>query len=253
MPDLSLNFRLNRASAAPLHRQVSGYLQAMVLSGALAPGSRLPAEPVLAERLGVSRGTLRRATATLIEGGVLVQQHGRGTFVAERGLDVEAPFVSEITSLAQSLTARGVTMSTHVLELVRRPADERSARALGIARGDEVIRLDRVRSDRSGPVMRLVNVMRPDVFDLDDPDRLEDRALYDLFEANGTPPAAAERTIGATVADEDQSRVLGVAVGHPLLHIEQLTTLADGRALEFSDVWICGERLKLQVTVRRTG
>lgn len=208
---------------------------------------------MLADRLGISRGTLRRATATLLEQRLLVQRHGRGTFVADHALGVEAPFVSEITSLAQSLSLRGVSTSTHVLALDRRGADERVAHELGLGAGDEIIHLDRLRSDGDGPVMRLVNVMRPDVVQLDDPAQLEDRALYDLFEDGGTPPAEAPRTIGAAVADVELAQLLDVPVGHPLLHIEQLTTLADGRALEFSDVWIRDDRLKLQVRVRRNG
>lgn len=222
-----------------------------MLGGALPPRAQLPAEPVLAARLGVSRGTLRRAMATLLERRVLVQRHGRGTFVAERGLGVEAPYVSGITSLAQSLSMRGVSTSTHVRSLSTRPADERVAAALGVEPGVGIVHLDRIRSDPAGPVMRLVNVMRSDVVDLHDPAQLEDRALYDLFEDVGLPPAEASRTIGATVADEDLAALLEVPTGHPLLHIEQLTTLADGRALEFSDVWIRAERLTLQVRVRR--
>lgn len=224
-----------------------------MLSGALPPRTQLPAEPVLAERLGISRGTLRRATATLLDRRVLVQRHGRGTFVVDHGLGVEAPYVSGITSLAQSLSMRGVSTSTHVRALSTRPAGERVATALGVAPGTEVIHLDRVRSDPAGPVMRLVNVMRSDTVDLHDPAQLEDRALYDLFEAGGLPPAEATRTIGAAVADEDLAGLLEVPLGHPLLHVEQLTTLADGRPLEFSDVWIRAERLKLQVQVRRGG
>jgi GntR family transcriptional repressor for pyruvate dehydrogenase complex len=54
--------------------------------GLLSPGSRLPAERNLAERLGISRSTLRQALMTLVQSGHLVSIRGRagGTFVAER-------------------------------------------------------------------------------------------------------------------------------------------------------------------------
>jgi GntR family transcriptional repressor for pyruvate dehydrogenase complex len=54
--------------------------------GLLSAGSRLPAERSLAERLGISRSTLRQAITTLVQSGHLVSQRGRsgGTFVAER-------------------------------------------------------------------------------------------------------------------------------------------------------------------------
>lgn len=53
--------------------------------GLLAPGSRLPPERDLAERLRISRSTLRQALTTLVQSDLLVSVRGRsgGTFVAE--------------------------------------------------------------------------------------------------------------------------------------------------------------------------
>jgi GntR family transcriptional regulator len=245
-----LAFRARRAGAAPLHEQVSTYVRAQILAGALPAGSQLPAEPDLAELLEVSRGTLRRAMTTLMGEGLVVQRHGRGTFVAA-GADVEAPFVQQITSLAQSLSMRGVETTTHVRALAQRPATAREAASLGIGDGALVHHLDRVRFDAEGPAMRLVNVMSTDVVAHLDPAGLERSALYDAFEAMGLSPTHARRTFGATVADVDLAAVLEVAVGHPILHIEQVSTLADGRVVELSDVWVRGDRLRLQVEVHR--
>ena len=54
--------------------------------GLLQPASQLPSERDLAERLRISRSTLRQAITTLVESGHLVSLRGRagGTFVAER-------------------------------------------------------------------------------------------------------------------------------------------------------------------------
>lgn len=54
-----------------------------LFTGVLVPGSRLPPERELAERLGVSRGSLRQALKVLVIMGVLTQRVGQGTFVAE--------------------------------------------------------------------------------------------------------------------------------------------------------------------------
>lgn len=60
-------------------------LGAAVRLGILPPGSRLPPERELAERLEISRTTLRHVLTALIQGGLLVTKRGRtgGTWVAE--------------------------------------------------------------------------------------------------------------------------------------------------------------------------
>jgi DNA-binding FadR family transcriptional regulator len=68
--------------------------------GLLQPGSRLPPERDLADRLRISRSTLRQALTTLVQSGHLVSLRGRagGTFVAERppmGQDVAAAVLGE--------------------------------------------------------------------------------------------------------------------------------------------------------------
>jgi GntR family transcriptional repressor for pyruvate dehydrogenase complex len=68
--------------------------------GLLQPGSRLPAERDLADRLSISRSTLRQALTTLVQSGHLVSLRGRagGTFVAERppmGQDVAAQVLGD--------------------------------------------------------------------------------------------------------------------------------------------------------------
>ncbi len=57
-------------------------IRALIRSGELQPGERLPPEQELAERLGVSRGTLREAVRALSHINVLDVRRGDGTFVS---------------------------------------------------------------------------------------------------------------------------------------------------------------------------
>jgi len=65
--------------AASVVRQI----EQLILRGILSPGERLPAERELAERLGVSRPSLRDAIADLQQRGLLATRAGSGVFIAD--------------------------------------------------------------------------------------------------------------------------------------------------------------------------
>lgn len=64
-----------------LYSEVAEQLEALALARPLGEETMLPSEWELVERLGVSRGTLRRAIAELESSGLLWREAGRGTFV----------------------------------------------------------------------------------------------------------------------------------------------------------------------------
>jgi GntR family transcriptional repressor for pyruvate dehydrogenase complex len=66
-----------------LSASVVRQIEQLILRGILSPGERLPSERELADRLGVSRPSLRDAIAALQEGGLLTAKAGSGIFVAD--------------------------------------------------------------------------------------------------------------------------------------------------------------------------
>ena len=72
---------MSATERTPLHRRIAADLAAEIERGDHPPGARLPAEPELAARFGVSRGTVRQALASLRERGLLEAIPGRGSFV----------------------------------------------------------------------------------------------------------------------------------------------------------------------------
>jgi GntR family transcriptional regulator, transcriptional repressor for pyruvate dehydrogenase complex len=74
---------LRALSRQRLTHQTAAALREYVLDNKLAPGTRLPAEPILASSLGVSRNVLRQAVASLEALGMLRVTQGSGTYVAD--------------------------------------------------------------------------------------------------------------------------------------------------------------------------
>jgi GntR family transcriptional repressor for pyruvate dehydrogenase complex len=68
-------------------QSVAREIQAMIRSGSLKPGEKIPSQRIFSQTLGVSRASLREALLTLETLGLLKTEMGRGTFVAEASRD----------------------------------------------------------------------------------------------------------------------------------------------------------------------
>ena len=73
----------HKVTPEKLSTAVTRQIEKLILRGILRPGERLPAERELAERLGVSRPSLREAVAELQDKGLLKAKAGAGIFVAD--------------------------------------------------------------------------------------------------------------------------------------------------------------------------
>ncbi|QEX15863.1 GntR family transcriptional regulator [Hypericibacter terrae] len=78
------NIRLKRRGGGALHRQIYERLRAAILDGSLGPGARLSSSRSLASQLGISRGTVELAYATLTSEGYIETQGAAGTIVTAR-------------------------------------------------------------------------------------------------------------------------------------------------------------------------
>src|ERR1700733_7388978 len=65
----------------PFHQQVEGYIRSKIVSGDMAPGSKLPSNQVLAEATGTSVFTVQTALSKLRKEGLIERKQKVGTFV----------------------------------------------------------------------------------------------------------------------------------------------------------------------------
>lgn len=127
-------YALDRDQGGSVFRQIARSLEADI-KARYRPGDALPAEPVLAERFGVNRHTVRRAVDVLIEAGLLERRHGRGTFVL--GLIDYA--ISTRTRFTEQLESQGLSADTEVIRRLIVPAANGVARRLNLAEGEDVV------------------------------------------------------------------------------------------------------------------
>ncbi|OLZ49741.1 FadR/GntR family transcriptional regulator [Amycolatopsis keratiniphila] len=109
---------LSRLNRAKLYEQVVERIKAHVEESGLHAGDKLPSERDLAERLGVSRASIKQAIVVLEVQGLLESRHGGGTYLRNDHLDVEPvdELVARRSRLPEVLEAREA-METKLAEL----------------------------------------------------------------------------------------------------------------------------------------
>ena len=229
--------RASRAERIPLFESVGETLKRDIASGRFAAADLLPGERELSEMLDVSRTTLRRAIAGLIDEGVLVHRHGAGTFVRRNPPHVEQP-LSRLTSFTEDMRLRGLTASSRVIERGTFLPTPEESMMLDISLSETVFRLARLRLadgvpmaiERATVPLRFLGGIEPVV-----------ESLYAALEAKGFRPVRALQRLRAVLFTAERARLLGVVDGSPGLLIERRGFLRDGRPVEFTQSYYRGD------------
>jgi len=219
---------LDRTGPMPLYFQVSSRLEAAIRSGDIPSGARLENEIAIGQRLGLSRPTVRRAIQELVDKGLLVRRRGIGTQVVQGQVTRQV----ELTSLYEDLQTAHHEPGTRVLahEIVQ--ATDTIASGLGVQAGDDVVYIRRQRSTDGIPVAVLENYLPAEFRDITT-EQLEQRGLYQLLRARGVAIQIAKQKIGARRVHGDESELLDIEKGGPVLTMERIAFDNSGRAIEF--------------------
>ncbi len=235
---------IDRSSPVPLYHQLAEQLMAAIESGTLGPGDAFENELALADRLDLSRPTVRRAIAELVQRGLLVRRRGIGTTVA-------SPMVhrrDELTSLFEDMERRGQAPVTTVLRLDTDVTDATAAAALGLPADTPLVFIERVRSAGDMPAAVMHNWLPSAFGDLSIAD-IEAGSLYAWLRNKGIKPVVAHQVIGARRPTARERKLLKLTAGDPLLTMSRRAYAADGSAVEYGDHCYRFDQYAFEVTV----
>jgi GntR family transcriptional regulator len=236
----------------PLYHQVRLLLAERIRRGDFPPNSLMPGEHQIAERLGASRITVKRALNELAAAGLVSRRRGLGTVVTPQ---VELPIVTgSFSTLMDSLRAMGHETQVELVEAPRmEPAGHEVAQALGVERGAPVLRVVRLRRLAGSPFSYLISWLPERVAANCESRALAEQTMLSLLETAGAAPHEAELWISSVGADPAVSAALETAVGAPLLRIDRIMRQADGRAVQFIHAHYHADRFRYHLISRRDG
>ncbi|OSP54830.1 GntR family transcriptional regulator [Pseudoruegeria sp. SK021] len=239
---------LSREAAAPLWLQLSDQLENLILSGKLAPESRIPSETALCEIFHVSRPVVRSALSALAARGLVNKLPRKGMFIGKPAR--ESDFVTSNVSLFDDMIARGAKIRTRTFELAKSRASADECAALELADGADVVRVARVFWVDERPIT-YTNIAFPadKVPDFEKAD-LEGQSILGMVrDLYGRQLVRAERWFSATMPSEEAQERMDVAADKPLIWIESIGYEKDGTPLEYYRAFYNSQAARIHVSV----
>ena len=236
-------FAVDPSSSEPLYEQVAQHLRRAVEEGLLRSGDRLDGEIGLAERWGISRQTMRRATGELVGQGVLLRKHGVGTQVAPR----PGWQPTGVRSVYDEMLAAGRKPSTVVTRFALVTPGVEVLHALDLAPGAKVYRIGRLRMVDRKPLAVMQNWLPNEIAGIRR-DVLQAHGLYQVLRDLGVEMRIARQSVGAEAAGKANARALGIKIGAPVLSVHTVTYDNSGRPVEMGRHIYRAESFRYHIT-----
>ncbi len=222
------------------------------LIASLPAESRLPSEPELAKRMGVSRATLREAMRAFEGQGLIRRRQGVGTFVVGKVpiIDTGLEVLESIEKMAQRI---GLEVKMGALQVSQVAANGETAAALGIPIGTKLTQVCRVIYADARPIAYLIDSLPEDVLSAADLEKHFTGSILDLLLGRGDPKPVQSRTeIRATGATSEVARALQIQRDDVLLHFAAYLYADGGRVIDYSYSYFLPGYFRFHV-VRRVG
>jgi GntR family histidine utilization transcriptional repressor len=207
-----------------MHERIRTDIEARILSGALAPGDRLPTEHEFMEEYNCARMTVNKALSALATAGLIDRRKRAGSFVAAPRLH---SMILDIPDLMQEVILRGQSyrFDLHKREVRRAKTSSHGHFDLGPGKVLALMGVHYANGQELAVERRTVNLKAVPAIE---------QASFEK-EPPGTwllhhvPWTEAETRISATAADEETASLLLLKIGAPLLQIERRTWRGDDR------------------------
>jgi GntR family transcriptional regulator len=233
----------------PLYARIQEYIAELILSGKLAPDTKIQSERDFSDDLGVSRMTVRRALTELVNEGLLERKHGSGTYVAKPKITYES---SELANYTLAMQHRNIAVASQLLEFGQVIASRRLAESLRIEIGSPIYRVAMLRfANRVPVVLERVFISCARCPGLEEWN-LEKSSIQDLLtDAYHIQSGRISQTVEAVVAVDTVAQQLRVEEGFPLLMLSRVMyERGDETPVLFSQDFLRGDYARIHTNAQ---
>lgn len=231
-------------ASAPLYQQLYDAILEKVKAGDYKMGERIPSEPELSERYGVSRITVRNAVQQLVDDNVLVKRHGKGTYVA---MPVYVESMMAEGSFTKSCLQMGKQPSTNIISISKKLVDERITKALGMKAQRNVICVERLRLVDDVPAIYELDYFFDELSFIEH-EKLDNKPILDIIrEHTGAIAHVFEDIIEIAYAMDTHSTFLKIPLHEPLLKVSQTVIDKSQQIIYFNEQYIRSDVYKLAI------
>jgi GntR family transcriptional regulator len=230
-----------------LHAQVEMLLRQMIELPEYKNGGLLPKEVELANRLGISRNTLRQATNKLEYEGLLTRKKGIGTRVAQNTFTTQ---LKNWHSFTQEMNEKGISFKNYRLQTQWIKADSKISAFFGIKYETEVLKLNRLRGDDKAPFVYFESIFHPRIglskkTDFSIP-------LYEIIEKeHHIVPSLSKEKIRALAATKFIADQLQIHPGDPVLQRERFVFDPGHRPIEYNIGYYVADKFTYTIDIKR--
>ncbi|AHG64688.1 transcriptional regulator, GntR family [Advenella mimigardefordensis DPN7] len=233
----------------PLYAKIEAALAAEIASGTLAAGAQLPTEEQLIARFHMSRTTVRKAIENLVVRGLVEIRRGKGTFVTHPKV---TQALTELTGFAEDMVVLGRHPTSRLLDKRIVNADEQIARALQIAPGTQVYRIERIRLADGIPMSFDETYLPLEIGEKVVSNNLDAEPIFDLLENKyALPLVEASYQLEAVTADKHVAQALNIAIGAPIFLIERTSYSTGEQPVDYEKLYYRGDSIRFATRLSR--
>lgn len=222
-------------------------LTELIGNGTYKEGSRLPSERELCRDYGLSRTTVRQAMQELIQGGYVASIQGRGTFVSKPPIKQD---LLRIYSFDDDMRRMGKNPETEVLDFLGITADEKLAKLFGVAIGEPLYRVFRLRAADGEPMLLETNYLLASRFSDLSGEMVKGQSLYNLLiNKYNLKLSLAEETFAPVLLRYMEAKLLCTTSNALGMLVERIS-YEGNNVVEFSKSVSPGDKFKYHVILK---